>query len=160
MSLLATVGQVNAVLQTARGLIDSVRGATAPAAAKTTPQRTFAETLNEAATQLIGARDLDGDGKLGASELSIRPDTFGRIDSNGDGALTKTELVQGYRAFAQDQYVERLFARLDANTDTQLNALELGVSAEQFAQLDVNTDGAVERDELLRALASQSGEQA
>ena len=56
MSLLATVGQVNAVLQTARGLVDAVRGGVSGAAAA--PQRPFAEVLDEAASRLMAARDM------------------------------------------------------------------------------------------------------
>ena len=158
MSLLATIGQVNAVLQTARGVIDAVRGAGTPSA-PATPQRTFAEVLDEAATQLIEACDRNGDGKLSAAELGVRPELFGRLDVNGDGALAKSEMIQGYQAFAHERYVEQLFARFDANADTRLNAVELGATAGQFAKLDVNGDGEVEREELLGALTAVSGEQ-
>lgn len=157
MSLLATVGQVNAVLQTARGLVDAVRGGVSSAAAA--PQRPFAEILDEAASRLMAARDMDKDGRLGASELGVSREAFARIDVNGDGVVTKEELIRGHRAFAQDQQAARLFAKLDADADARLNAMELGLTAEQFAQVDVNGDGAVDRGELLGAMLSPTGQQ-
>lgn len=157
MSLLATVGQVNAVLQTARGLVDAVRGGVSGAA--TAPRRPFAEILDEAASQLMAARDMDKNGTLDAAELGVSREAFARIDVNGDGVVTKDELIRGHRAFAQDQHAARLFAKLDADADARLNAMELGLTAEQFAQVDVNGDGAVDRGELLGAMLSQTGQQ-
>ena len=156
MSVLATVGQVTALLQSAHGLVDAIRAPRAATPAPSTGQ-SFAAMLEEAAERFIALHDKDGTGKLSASEFPGSPRLFEILDADGDGHITQTELRTGFRHLAADKKAERLIARLDATGDGRLTPTELGLAPEQFAHIDANGDGIVDRDEMRAFLAQRSG---
>ncbi len=97
--------------------------------------------------------DTDGDGALSLAEIQIkRPgltaEQFALMDSNGDGVLSRDERPRGRRHGA------KMDTNGDGNVDlAEFQAVRPGMTADKFAQLDVNNDGLLSEDERPRRKA-------
>ncbi|MBI5238692.1 MAG: hypothetical protein HY887_09795 [Deltaproteobacteria bacterium] len=54
------------------------------------------DQINLSTTNLIKAKDADGDGSLSATELGLSSDIFSKIDVNGDDKASRLELNRVY----------------------------------------------------------------
>ena len=105
--------------------------------------------------------DLDHDGKLSDAERAQmheqrrkmheqrRADVLARYDANHDGVLD-----EGERAPLQAQRVEKIFGRLDANSDGLLTKEEArcsGPMARRFDEIDLDKSGTLSKDEVGKA---------
>ena len=108
MGILASISPISAALNLATELVKS-RGRAKAAAAEAllSPKQkadAFAQMLLERmgkaegmAEHTMNLFDSDDDGKLTVSELGMGERKFAGLDSNGDGFVTKNELLAHYR---------------------------------------------------------------
>jgi Ca2+-binding EF-hand superfamily protein len=84
----------------------------------------------------------------GGDHASFHQKMLERFDTNHDGKLDDTE-----RAAMRAERVQRIFGRLDANSDGQLSTAEVkGTRLERrFTALDTDGSGTISKDELLAA---------
>ncbi|MGF7147984.1 hypothetical protein FHS96_001593 [Sphingomonas zeicaulis] len=69
-----------------------------------------------------------------------------RADADGDGRISKEEWAAGRKNAKRDP--SRMFTRLDANGDGQLEASELdALLARRFQRIDADGDGSITPDE-------------
>ena len=91
---------------------------------------------------------------------------FQAIDLNGDGVLTREELVQGYRMVVSDQFlaeqiVEKVMKNIDLNQSGKVDFTEFLVAAmneekmltktkiqQTFKIIDLDGDGYISKDEV------------
>lgn len=104
--------------------------------------------------RLLQASDADGDGKISQAEWPGRPEMFARLDADGDGVIAQEEMPQpgaaGPAERPQRQNPAQLLIRLmDLNGDGQVSEEEW---ANFFGVADVNTDGMISHDELMKKL--------
>ncbi|NWG71083.1 MAG: EF-hand domain-containing protein [Parvularculaceae bacterium] len=87
--------------------------------------------------------DKNGDGKITSSEMDSAHEDFIRAaDANGDGGVTQEEM----QAHHKKKMAERLG---DTNGDGAISRAEFEAqSAERFKKLDKNGDGSLSQDEL------------
>lgn len=104
--------------------------------------------------------DADGDGRVTQSEMTeARRAGFARADANGDGVLSASEIAarqeraRRFARIADDGATGRL-ARLDADGDGALSFEEFDADTPLFRLIDVDEDGAVSRAEFDRARAA------
>lgn len=117
---------------------------------------------------LFQALDANRDGSISADELAGAAAALKKLDRDGDGQITRREIMPGPLAGddpqrrrpgvgAPAQMLERL-KRLDRNGDGKLAADELPpFLANRFNQLDANGDGSLDQDELKSAVESIRG---
>jgi Ca2+-binding EF-hand superfamily protein len=102
-----------------------------------------AQDLGFVAGAVFNRLDSNGDGILSKEEVaSAREEMFDRIDTDRDGIITLGE-IEAAKAKAQERQLSRL-ARLAA-----LHAKETRTPSERFAALDQNRDGKVSRQEFV-----------
>ena len=104
--------------------------------------------------------DADDDGNITRAELSAKLDErFSRMDSNGDGQITETEMDS-----ARERLRDEVFTRLDANGDGSVSRAEMEAAAAMrtagrkgrsnhlraaiLSRMDTNGDGAITKTEL------------
>ena len=131
------------------------------------PQLKPGELLRGSAGDFIKAHDKDGDGLLTKEELPPRlADSFERYDLNKDGKLDKKE-VEAMLAVLRKQFVKpaippgrpgveqivkQWLDEFDKDKDGRISKDEArGPMAQNFAKLDVNQDGFLDRKELATA---------
>lgn len=94
--------------------------------------------------------DTNGDGALSKTELEAAGAArFAAADANGDGALSKEEL-QARASSGAAKRVERMMTRLDTDGDGKLTQAELEARPRRgdvFARLDADNDGAISKAE-------------
>lgn len=94
--------------------------------------------------------DRDGDGQITREEImKQRDDRFENADLNGDGLLSLEEMQETAAARAKDR-AERMHARLDKDGDGFISAEEIepGPRVERrFERVDSNGDGAISKTE-------------
>jgi len=102
-----------------------------------------AQDLGFVAGAVFDRLDSNGDGILSKEEVtSAREQMFDRIDTDRDGIITLAE-IEAAKAKAQERQLRRL-ARI-----ATLRAKESRTPSERFAALDQNHDGKVSRQEFV-----------
>ncbi len=132
-----------------------------PGQKKLPPQ--LAELLKLDADAFLKQFDKNKDGFLTKNEL---PEGFAKIfaraDQNGDGKLSRQEvaqLLQTLRVMLTpppqvEKFVEKLLAQFDRDKDGKVSKAEArGKIADNFAALDLNQDGFLDRGELRLVVA-------
>ena len=98
----------------------------------------------------MAAIDADGDGELSADEIGIAEVALKKLDKNGNGKLTREELrppsfaerlkqmdTNGDKKISKDEVPEqlqRMFDRLDPNSDGFIDETEIKAMEERFQQ--------------------------
>jgi Ca2+-binding EF-hand superfamily protein len=96
---------------------------------------------------LFSYLDADGDDRVSRGEWHGTNRRFAGLDDNGDGVLTRREVLG-------DDPPRDMFASLDVNGDRSVSFDEWHWSRGTFDQRDRNRDGRLSRDELAAALES------
>lgn len=138
------------------------------------PQRSQVNlTASELGTGLFGLLDQSGDNRLSLREMRTAPDRLRKLDVDGDGRLSGTELpteIQivlsqgnrfGYNVPGMNQNpraattakVPKWFLHMDRNDDGDVTLREFLGTAEKFRELDRNGDGFIEPAEAVAAQA-------
>lgn len=100
--------------------------------------------------QFLARNDANGDGKISREEWPLGPEAFDRLDEDGDGMLTETELQKMAAERPQRQDPARaLIQVMDKNGDGQVSEEEW---SNFFEATDVNTDGLMSHEELFGAI--------
>jgi Ca2+-binding EF-hand superfamily protein len=89
--------------------------------------------------------DINNDGAISRDEWKGRLQVFDGIDKNGDGSLTREELI------AAEPRQPRKHGRvnqMDTNNDNQISREEWKGEPKRFDRLDVNSDGVITKEEL------------
>ena len=124
-------------------------------------------------TNLLGRYDRNADGSLSTNEVRRGAHEIGGpgitdLDVNGDGVISKTELVAGALVLAEDQQDE-ILENFDANKDgnvTSAEALAVFQKEEQgrvtqiLDEFDANNDGEVTSAEISAVHQSRGGRSA
>lgn len=103
---------------------------------------------------LMAALDTDGDGIISAAELAAAPATLTALDVNDDGIVTLDELRavsangRPTRGFLGSGQAFNVLLTLDANSDGEIQSIEIANAVSSLKRLDVNGDGMLTRDEL------------
>lgn len=94
-------------------------------------------------------RSGDGDASAaGERHAAMNTAVFERLDEDGDGLLSKTELdMRRLREVRHELMRERVFARLDADASGGLSREELPDRSRRLAAMDADDDGTVTREE-------------
>jgi len=96
---------------------------------------------------IIKALDKDLDGDISTEELKAAVESLKTLDTNGDGALSKDELIPA-DAKADDEkkkgrrkpHVPPVIKVLDANADGEISAEEINGAVAALLALDANED--------------------
>jgi Ca2+-binding EF-hand superfamily protein len=87
--------------------------------------------------------DVNGDGRIARAEWHGGPRVFARLDRDGDGFLSRVELLG-----KEDDAPADLFESLDVNRDGRVTPNEWHWARAGFERRDGNRDGSLSRDEL------------
>jgi hypothetical protein len=87
---------------------------------------------------------VNGDGRIATGEWHGGPRVFARRDRDGDGFLSRVELL----GTDEDDAPADLFGSLDVNRDGRVTPNELHWARAGFDRRDRNRDGSLSRDEL------------
>lgn len=92
-----------------------------------------------------------------ASVPAAAGETFTKMDADGDGSISRAEFDKYAAAHAEKQRAdfEKQFAELDANKDGKVDKDESGANAAleaYFDQIDENGDGSLTKEEIGAAM--------
>ena len=119
---------------------------------------------------LMMALDADKDGSISVSELENAPKALAKLDKDGDGALSQEELRPDFADMAgaglpkggpgggdgppSKEMMARMFEQRDIDKDGKLSGDEIPDRMKQnLTKVDENSDGAVDKSEMEKALA-------
>lgn len=92
--------------------------------------------------------DKNGDGKITADEAGERWERLGKADKDGDGGVTRMELVAAMAAAGGGP----MFEHADKNADGKITQDEAGERWERLGKADTDGDGAVSKEEFAAAM--------
>jgi Ca2+-binding EF-hand superfamily protein len=119
-------------------------------------ERAAAERIHRAIDRL----DTNRNGMLEAGEVQHESPRLLRCDTDGDGVLTRPELIGCARRQAE-AWQRRIFAAYDMDNDGEISAAErAGAAQQRFARLDADGDGRVSAAEFAAAYARWSARRA
>ena len=103
MNALGAITQVGSLVQAAKDMLGGLKhGRSKPVEGAARPEpfgvqltNAVADQKDAAITRLIRDKDADKHGMLSASELGTDAKVFSKLDANGDGQVTKLELMAG-----------------------------------------------------------------
>ena len=111
--------------------------------------------------------DIDGNGVVTEAEFTTtQQEMFAAIDTNGDGGITKDEMVSHAEARVAasgktppagmlEKRVSKRFEKMDANGD---GAVQMGEQQRvEFADIDANGDGSLTEDEFAAMRKARQG---
>ena len=104
--------------------------------------------LNMMTMKMVKDKDSDGDKVLSVKELNVSEDVFTKIDANSDGNADSVELNAYYPISKIDIPTLQLIKDKDTDGDKVLSAKELGVTEDILKEIDANSDGNADREEL------------
>jgi Ca2+-binding EF-hand superfamily protein len=110
---------------------------------------------------LLAALDLDHDGTLSAREVAAAPVLLAALDLNGDGKISADErqaLAAGSRSGRawRGPTTFNLVLTLDANSDGDIQSMEIANAVLSLQRLDLNGDGRLAPNELRPAMMAQN----
>jgi Ca2+-binding EF-hand superfamily protein len=108
------------------------------------------DTADDDRDDRFDAIDMDHDGRVTQREWHGSRDSFQWLDRNGDGILTRAEVV------GEQNPSRNLFEQLDVDRDGRLTVNEWRWSKASFDRLDANRNGSLERAELTSNAQPQS----
>ena len=106
------------------------------------------------ANTLMKDNDSDGDGMLNLNEINISEDAFSKIDENKDTHIDSAELQDFLTLVHNDFIAGKMIENNDADGNGTLSGKEAGIPEKLFNKLDANSDGELDRGEL-NALANR-----
>jgi len=87
-------------------------------------------------------------------ELQRTYDLLRKLDKNNDGKIDPNE-VKAFRETRSKERMDRIFKHMDKNGDGKISKDEArGLWADNFATLDANKDGSLDRTEIEKALTT------
>ena len=120
---------------------------------------------NPRVNPLFAALDTNGDGVIDAKEMENAPAALKKLDRNGDGRITEDEVLPAFGGRGGpggpgqanvDDVVARML-QMDKNGDGKLSLDELPERmAGMMERGDLNKDGFLTRDELVKLARAQS----
>lgn len=111
--------------------------------------------------------DTNKNGKIERSESRLPEVIFNKIDKNGDGAITKQEALEAFKARAAERAQKPKgqghgdrggshFERMDTNGDGKVTLTEAKAAADKlFSRLDANSDNVITQAEADQAMKSR-----
>jgi len=101
---------------------------------------------------VVAALDTDRNGTLSATELALAPTALRALDLNADGALSSDELrrFESSRHFRTGRTSSgfNVALVLDANSDGEIQGMEIANATLSLKALDANGDGQITGNEL------------
>ena len=98
-------------------------------------------------SSLLKLFDADKDGKITQQEWV---DAFKKIDSDGNGVITKEEL-ESFRQKTQEETRKKMFEKMDADGSGTISKEEFPGPDNRFDKIDANSDGQITPEELKEA---------
>jgi Ca2+-binding EF-hand superfamily protein len=115
-----------------------------------TPEATQASPDQPRRMGRLARLDTNNDGAIDQQEFATAQN-LKDADANGDGTLSKEELVAMIQKRQAERQAERMTRRLDVNGDGTVTIAEIEKQrGERFALMDRNDDGKLEANELRR----------
>lgn len=97
--------------------------------------------------------DTDGSGEITEDDLAtLRYNRFNEMDADGNGSIDEAEFMAGAKAKSEER-AAKMFARLDAdgdgqlNQDTLANAGKRGFHAQMIERFDADGSGGISEEE-------------
>jgi Ca2+-binding EF-hand superfamily protein len=118
---------------------------------------------------LIEALDADADGVLSKEEIEGATAALQKLDADKDGSLSRAEYFGAFAGGpppgfggppgpAPEQFIRSMLATADKDGDEKLSKEEaVGPFKENFAAVDANKDGFLDREEMMAAARRYSG---
>ena len=107
---------------------------------------------------LLAALDTNHDGFLSAAEIAAASTSLLTLDRNHDGEITPDEMR--IRQQTPEERVNHLLDEWDTNKDGKISKAEAPDRLQQqFESIDKNSDGYLDRDELLQYFGANNGGQ-
>lgn len=118
--------------------------------------------------RMLEHSDVNGDGVIAEAEFNGPEHAFARLDANGDGMLTREEVLsaatrvrqrmedgQGRGQVAPQLRWERMLERFDTDGNGVISEAEFNGPEHAFARLDVDGNGEITAEEALAAGANR-----